>query len=136
QPYQARDGEALGQQIEESQLTFLLYLAALFGLIFGTIMLVLYRQDNSSENEDVLPEQEQTDLVVESMTSEKSRSDQPPPPIPVTPPPVPTSSQGLKSPPPMPPGLQSPSPPVKVASPVSNPQPLQWSDEQLISQGW
>ncbi|MEC7462611.1 MAG: hypothetical protein VX439_04120, partial [Candidatus Thermoplasmatota archaeon] len=125
QPYQARDGEALGQQIEESQLTFLLYLAALFGLIFGTIMLVLYRQDNSSENEDVLPEQEQTDLVVESMTSEKSRSDQPPPPIPVTPPPVPTSSQGLKSPPPMPPGLQSPSPPVKVASPVSNPQPLQ-----------
>ncbi|MEE3030503.1 MAG: hypothetical protein VX331_04760, partial [Candidatus Thermoplasmatota archaeon] len=136
QPYQARDGEALGQQIEESQLTFLLYLAALFGLIFGTIMLVLYRQDNSSENEDVLPEQEQTDLVVESMTSEKSRSDQPPPPVPVTPPPVPTSSQGLKSPPPMPPGLQSPSPPVEVSPPVSNPQPLQWSDEQLISQGW
>ena len=136
QPYQARDGEALGQQIEESQLTFLLYLAALFGLIFGTIMLVLYRQENSSEDEEILPEQEQTDLVVEAMTSEKSRSDQPPPPIPVIPPPVPTSPPGLNSPPPMPPGLQSPSPPAEIAPPVPNPQPLQWSDEQLISQGW
>ena len=136
QPYQARDGEALGQQIEESQLTFLLYLAALFGLIFGTIMLVLYRQDNSGEDDEILPEQEQTDLVVESMTSEKSRSDQPPPPIPVTTPAIPTPPHSLKSPPPMPPGLQSPSPPVEAAPPVPNPQPLQWSDEQLISQGW
>ena len=99
-------------------------------------MLVLYRQDNSSEEEEILPEQEQTDLVVEAMTSEKSRSDQPPPPIPVIPPPVPTSPPGLNSPPPMPPGLQSPSPPAEIAPPVPNPQPLQWSDEQLISQGW
>ena len=69
-------------------------------------------------------------MVVESMDSEKSRSDQPPPPIPVAPPP------SLNSPPPMPPGLQSSSPPVEATPPVPNPQPLQWSDEQLISQGW
>ena len=136
QPYQARDGEALGQQIEESQLTFLLYLAALFGLIFGTIMLVLYRQENSTEEEEVQPQEEQTDMVVESMVSEKSRSDQVAPPNPIIPPPVPTLPPGLKSPPPLPPGLQSPSPPVEVSPPVPNPQPLQWSDEQLISQGW
>ena len=36
----------------------------------------------------------------------------------------------------MPPGLQSSSPPVEATPPVPNPQPLQWSDEQLLSQGW
>ena len=82
-----------------------------------------------------MPEEEQTNMVVESMACEKSRSDQPPPPIPVAPPPVPTPPPGLNSPPPMPPGLQSSSPPVEATPPVPNPQPLQWSDEQLIPQG-
>ena len=53
QPYQARDGEALAEQIETSQMTFLLYLAALFGLIFGIIMLALHRQEMNSENENI-----------------------------------------------------------------------------------
>ena len=99
-------------------------------------MLVLYRQEDSTEDEEVQPQEEQTDMVVESMVSEKSRSDQVAPPNPILPPPVPTLPPGLKSPPPLPPGLQSPSPPVEVSPPVPNPQPLQWSDEQLISQGW
>ena len=90
QPYQARDGEALAEQIEGSQMTFLLYLAALFGLIFGTIMLVLYRQEMNSEGENIEEDvqgEEQTALV-EAESTGKSRSPPPPPPgISASPPP-------------------------------------------------
>ena len=138
QPYQARDGEALGNQIEEGQLTFLLYLAALFSLIFGTIMLVLYRQESTNENEEILPDQEQTGLVVESMENGKSRTSPPPPaglatpppPSVVVPPPKPTT------PPPMPSGFQPPPVVQNPPAPSFTPQPLQWSDEQLMAQGW
>ena len=137
QPYQARDGEALGQQIEESQLTFLLYLAALFSLIFGTIMLVLYKQESLDED-DSIPNEEQTNLVVESMSGGKVRSDIPPPPSAASiPPPTAAPAPVTKSPPPMPPGLQSAPPAVQTPpTPSENPKPLQWSDEQLIAQGW
>ena len=67
QPYQARDGEALAEQIEISQMTFLLYLTALFGLIFGTIMLGIYRQEMNSRKwrkfSDGIQGEEQTALV-------------------------------------------------------------------------
>ena len=134
QPYQARDGAALAEQIEESQVTFLLYLAALFGLIFGTIMLVLYRQEMNSEGEDDsdgVQGEEQTALV-EAESSGKSRSAPPPPPgISTSPPPPPPGLSQPASPPP--PAVANPAP---VAAAPSQPAPLQWTDEQLAAQGW
>ncbi|MBD19212.1 MAG: hypothetical protein CMB13_06230 [Euryarchaeota archaeon] len=142
QPYQARDGEALAEQIETSQMTFLLYLAALFGLIFGTIMLVLYRQEMNSESENIdddVQGEEQTALV-EAESKGKSRSPPPPPPgISASPPPLPPGIH--VTPPSSPPGLNQPvSPPAPVSNPSppapSQPAPLQWTDEQLTAQGW
>ena len=83
--------------------------------------------------------EEQTNLVVESMSGGKARSDIHPPPsaTSVPPPTVVPPPPVVKSPPPMPPGLQS-APPVfqTPPTPSENPQPLQWSDEQLTAQGW
>jgi len=158
QPYTARDGEALGAQIQESSLVFLLYLAALAFAAFGVAMLVMYRKVlNEDDTADPI---EQTILVEDEMseakTSEspditsrtavggKSRDAAPPLPPPGFDPnqrgpsPIPNSlaaPQALAAAPVIPAAVTVPAAPSAPAG-LAQPAPLKWSDEQLMSKGW
>jgi len=158
QPYTARDGEALGAQIQESSLVFLLYLAALAFAAFGVAMLVMYRkvlnEDDTADPieqttlvEDEMSEaktSESTDITSRTAVGGKSRDAAPPlPPAGFDPnqrgpSPSATSStapQALAAAPVIPapvPVSAAPSAPAGLAQPA----PLKWSDEQLMSKGW
>ncbi len=151
EPYQARDAEALGAQIQESSLVFLLYLAAMAFAGFAVTMLVMYRKLLHGEDES--DPVEQTLIVEEEMATPapppgfdsttaagvgKARGAAPPPAgfdpnagASTAPPPVVTHAATTTTDP----SAAAIAPPVAPAG-HSQPAALQWSDEQLIGQGW
>ncbi len=138
EPKTARDGEALGDQIESSTGLFVLYIIALASLAFAVSMMVMYRRERQRNINEELDMLDQTDTIEES--------DFPPPQGGVVMPPIPDKND-MPPPPAKSPAAQAaaqPEPsapaPVTPTAPETPPTPTQpsgnFTDEQLLGGGW
>jgi len=156
EPKTARDGEALGDQIESSTGLFVLYIIALASLAFAVSMMVMYRKERQRNMDTELDMLDQADIiddedfpppeggmVMPPMSEKKNELPPPPAQSPAataarTPPPpspaagtTPTSHSTASAPSDVPAPASTAATPIAAAQPSGN-----FSDDQLRDAGW